>query len=120
MFLAISLFAASSGLAGGSRNPGLLITSFKIQGLGTGGFYILSDIVICNRVPPRHRGPYLSTVLSPAAIGTTIGPIIGALPLKYHGDGFSGSIYRYQASDFPPFCIFSMSSTSAVRHGDTP
>ena len=77
MLLAIFLFAVGSGLAGGSRNPGMLITGRTIQGLGTGGLYVLSDIIICDIVPPHHRGPYLSAVLSTAAIGTTIGPIIG-------------------------------------------
>lgn len=77
MLLAISLFALGSGLAGGSGNPGMLISGRTIQGLGTGGLYVLSDIIICDIVPPRHRVPYLSAVLSTAAIETTIGPIIG-------------------------------------------
>lgn len=77
MLFAISLFALGSGLAGGSKNPGMLISGRAIQGLGTGGLYVLSDIIICDLIPPRHRGPYLSAVLSTAAIGTVVGPVIG-------------------------------------------
>ncbi|KAH6609100.1 MFS transporter [Trichoderma cornu-damae] len=83
MIVAISLFAIGSGLAGGSQSPGMLIAARAIQGLGSGGLYVLSDIIVCDMVPPRHRGPYLSAILSTAAIGTTIGPIVGgALALK--------------------------------------
>ncbi|KKO99408.1 hypothetical protein THAR02_08489 [Trichoderma harzianum] len=83
MIVAIALFGLGSGLAGGAQNPGMLIAARTIQGLGSGGLYVLSDIIVCDMVPPRHRGPYLGAILSTAAIGTTIGPIIGgALALK--------------------------------------
>jgi hypothetical protein len=55
----------------------MLIAARTVQGLGTAGLYVLSDIIICDIVPPRHRATYLSAVLSTAAIGTTIGPVIG-------------------------------------------
>lgn len=77
IFVAIALFTLGSGLSGGARNVGMLIVGRTIQGLGSGGLYVLSDIIICDLIPPRHRGPYMSAVLSTAAIGTTIGPIIG-------------------------------------------
>ncbi|CAG8957636.1 hypothetical protein HYFRA_00010503 [Hymenoscyphus fraxineus] len=48
-----------------------------LQGLGTSGLYVLADIVLCDIIPPRYRSPYLSSVLSIAAVGSTIGPIIG-------------------------------------------
>ena len=83
MLFSIVLFALGSGIAGGATSPAMLIAARTVQGLGTGGLYVLSDIIICDMIPPRHRGPYLSAVLSSAAIGTTIGPIIGgALALK--------------------------------------
>ncbi|KAK3385915.1 major facilitator superfamily domain-containing protein [Podospora didyma] len=77
MIVSIFLFALGSGIAGGATGPAMLIAARAVQGLGTGGLYVLSDIIICDIIPPRHRGPYLSAVLSTAAIGTTIGPIIG-------------------------------------------
>jgi MFS family permease len=55
-----------------------LIAGRLIQGLGTAGLYVLSDIIICDLVPPRHRGSYLSAVISSAGIATTIGPVVGA------------------------------------------
>ncbi|KAI1212610.1 major facilitator superfamily domain-containing protein [Annulohypoxylon truncatum] len=77
LFVAIALFTLGSGIAGGSHNVVTLIAGRTIQGLGSGGLYVLSDIIICDLVPSRYRGPYISAVLSTAAIGATIGPIIG-------------------------------------------
>lgn len=77
MIFAIALFIIGSGLAGGATSAAMLIAARTIQGLGTGGLYVLSDIIICDLIPPRFRGPYLSAVLGTAAIGTTVGPIIG-------------------------------------------
>lgn len=75
MFVAIALFILGSGTSGGARSVAMLIAGRTIQGLGSGGLYVLSDIIICDLIPPRYRGPYISAVLSTAAIGITIGPI---------------------------------------------
>lgn len=75
--VAVALFALGSGVAGGASSPAMLISGRTVQGLGAAGLYVLSDILICDLVPPRHRGPYLSAVLSTAGIGSTIGPVIG-------------------------------------------
>jgi hypothetical protein len=75
--VAIALFALGSGLSGGANSPAMLLAGRTIQGLGAAGLYVLSDIIICDLVPPRHRGPYLGAVLSSAGIGSTIGPVIG-------------------------------------------
>lgn len=77
IFVAIALFTLGSGISGGASSVAMLIAGRTIQGLGSGGLYVLSDIIICDLIPPRYRGPYISAVLSTAAIGTTIGPIIG-------------------------------------------
>ncbi|KAH8900445.1 MFS general substrate transporter [Thozetella sp. PMI_491] len=77
MLVGIAFFALGSGLAGGAGNPTVMIVGRTIQGLGSGGLYVLSDIIVCDIIPPRSRGPYLSVVLGMAAVGSTIGPILG-------------------------------------------
>jgi MFS family permease len=74
---AIVLFALGSGISGGAISPAMLIAGRTVQGTGAAGLYVLSDILICDLVPPRYRGPYLTAVLSTAGIGSTIGPVIG-------------------------------------------
>jgi len=75
--VAIMLFTLGSGLAGGAHSPAMLIAGRTVQGLGASGLYVFADIIICDLVPPRFRGPYLSFFLSAAAIGSTIGPVVG-------------------------------------------
>ncbi|KAL5117411.1 hypothetical protein ACEQ8H_004727 [Pleosporales sp. CAS-2024a] len=55
----------------------MLISGRTVQVIGAAGLYVLSDIIICDLVPARYRGPYLTAVLSTAGIGSTIGPVIG-------------------------------------------
>ncbi|KAJ8133516.1 hypothetical protein O1611_g106 [Lasiodiplodia mahajangana] len=77
LFVAIALFFIGSGIAGGARNAATLIAGRVVQGLGSGGLYVLPEVILCDIIPPRYRGPFLSAVLSSAALGTTIGPVIG-------------------------------------------
>ena len=84
ILIAIALFALGSGVAGASVNSAMLISGRTIQGLGTGGLYVLQDIIICDLISPSERGPYLSAVISTAALGTTIGPVIGGALAQHH------------------------------------
>ncbi|KAI1101343.1 major facilitator superfamily MFS_1 [Jackrogersella minutella] len=77
LFVAIALFALGSGIGGGATSVAMLIAGRVIQGFGTGGIAVLPEIIICDLIPPRSRGPWLSITMSGAAIGTTLGPIIG-------------------------------------------
>lgn len=84
LLVAICFFFVGSGLAGGAHNATTLMAARVIQGLGTGGLYVLPEIIMCDLIPPRHRGPYLSALLSTAAIGNTAGPIIGGALAQSH------------------------------------
>jgi len=77
LLVATLLFLLGSGLAGGARSVTTMIAGRVIQGLGSAGLYVLPEIILCDILPPRYRGPYLSAILSTAAIAGTIGPIIG-------------------------------------------
>lgn len=96
VLVASSLFALGSGISGGARSAGMLIWGRTIQGLGAAGLYVLSDIIICDLVPPRYRSPYLSAVISTAAIGSSERRLDRLLELpspSLNDDGFSGSTY---------------------------
>ncbi|CAF9926916.1 MAG: hypothetical protein GOMPHAMPRED_004262 [Gomphillus americanus] len=77
MLVALVLFGIGSGIAGGASSPAMLIAGRTVQGLGTGGAYVLLDVICCDLVSLRERGKYLGIMLSTAAIGTSIGPLIG-------------------------------------------
>jgi MFS family permease len=77
MLTALALFSLGSGIAGGARNVSTLIAGRSVQGLGSAGLFVLSDLIVCDLVPLRDRSKYLSIVISTGAIGTSLGPIIG-------------------------------------------
>ncbi|KAF2675643.1 MFS general substrate transporter [Lentithecium fluviatile CBS 122367] len=77
MLFALTLFSLGSGIAGGARNVPTLIAGRSIQGLGSAGLFVLSDLIVCDLVPLRDRAKYLGIVISTGAIGTTLGPIVG-------------------------------------------
>lgn len=77
MLISVALFALGSGVAGGSNSIAMMIAGRTVQGLGSGGIFVLVDLITCDLVPLRERGKYLGLMLSTAAIGTLIGPLVG-------------------------------------------
>ena len=77
MIISVAFFALGSGLAGGSNSVGMMIAGRTVQGLGSGGIFILVDLITSDTVPLRERGKYLGLMLSTAAIATTSGPLAG-------------------------------------------
>lgn len=89
LITSILLFMLGSGLAGGARNPAMLITGRTVQGLGAGGIYVLIEIVCCDLVPLRERGKYLAIVNVWAAVAAALGPPLVEFFLRETGGGFS-------------------------------
>jgi MFS family permease len=77
MLIALTLFCLGSGIAGGSQSVATLIAGRTVQGLGSAGLFVLSELIVCDLVPVRERAKYMGIVLSTGSIGTTLGPIIG-------------------------------------------
>ena len=77
MIVSVALFALGSGIAGGSSNVAMLIAGRTVQGLGSGGIFMLTDLIVCDLVSQRERGKYLGITLSTASIGAIMGPVIG-------------------------------------------
>jgi MFS family permease len=71
------LFALGSGVAGGAKNVGMMITGRAVQGVGAGGVYVLLDIVCCDLVPLRQRGKYCGLMNAWAGVAAAIGPVLG-------------------------------------------
>ena len=77
MIACMALFLIGTGVAGGATNPATLIIGRTILGLGSGGIFMMGDLITCDLVPQRYRGKYLGLVLSTAAVGSLLGPLIG-------------------------------------------
>jgi MFS family permease len=79
MMSAVAVFAIGSAICGGSNSGSVLIFGRAIQGLGTGGIDLFAEMILCDIIPLRKRGPYLAIRHVTFAIGTTIGPLLGGV-----------------------------------------
>ncbi|CAO2647504.1 Nn.00g084260.m01.CDS01 [Neocucurbitaria sp. VM-36] len=79
MIIAVAVFALGSAICGGANSGAVLILGRIIQGLGTGGIDLFAEMVLCDIVPLRKRGPYLAIKHAAFAIGTTLGPLLGGV-----------------------------------------
>lgn len=77
LLFATVLFLVGSGVAGGSNNPAMMIAGRTVQGIGAGGFYVLTDIICCDLVPLRERGKYVGILGAFAGVAAAIGPVLG-------------------------------------------
>jgi hypothetical protein len=77
MIISVCIFALGSGIAGGAKDTATMIAGRTVQGLGSGGIMLLVELIVCDLVPLRDRGKYLGIVLSTAALGSIVGPVVG-------------------------------------------
>ncbi|KAH9989421.1 MFS general substrate transporter [Xylariaceae sp. FL0662B] len=60
-----------------------LLCGRTIQGMGGGGIYTLSYIVVSDIIPLRQRPKYLSFIVAGWALGTVIGPLTGGVVAEH-------------------------------------
>lgn len=77
MIVAVTIFALGSAIAGAAQNTTTMIAGRTVQGLGSGGLMLMVELIVCDLVPLKERGTYLGIVLSVAALGAIVGPIVG-------------------------------------------
>lgn len=79
MMAAVLVFALGSGICAASKNGAVLVTGRIVQGLGTGGIDLFAEMIICDLIPLRKRGPYLAIKHVAFAAGMTLGPLLGGV-----------------------------------------
>lgn len=79
MMAAITIFAIGSAICAAAQSGAVLITGRIVQGLGTGGIDLFAEMILCDIVPLRKRGPYLAIKHAAFALGTTLGPLLGGV-----------------------------------------
>jgi MFS family permease len=77
ILVAIALFLAGAIIAGVSNDFTHLLVGRSIQGVGGGGIIALTEVVVTDIVPLRHRGQYFGVFSGMWAIGSVSGPILG-------------------------------------------
>ena len=79
MMTAVAVFAIGSAICGAANSGSVLIFGRIVQGLGTGGIDLFAEMILCDIIPLRKRGPYLAIKHVVFAIGTTLGPLLGGV-----------------------------------------
>ncbi|QRI66511.1 MFS transporter (plasmid) [Shinella sp. PSBB067] len=77
IFAAIVIFLAGSLISALAPSMLVLIVGRAVQGLGGGGLFALSQIVIGDLVPPRERARYAAWISGTWAVASIAGPLLG-------------------------------------------
>ena len=75
----VAIFTVGSAVCGAANNGATLIAGRCLQGIGSGGINVISDIIISDLVPLRERGNFIAIILAVYSIGTSLGPFIGGI-----------------------------------------
>ena len=84
IYWALGLFLFGSVLAALSPNIFVLIGARAIQGLGGGGLFAMSQILIGDMLPPRERGRYAAWISGMWAVAGIAGPLLGGTLAQFY------------------------------------
>ncbi|EEA22325.1 hypothetical protein TMatcc_008236 [Talaromyces marneffei ATCC 18224] len=79
LYTGFILFTIGSIIFAVAHSMSILILGRVIQGLGGGGLDVLNEIIIADITTLKERPLYLGLMSVPMAIGTALGPILGAV-----------------------------------------
>ncbi|KAI2785979.1 hypothetical protein POX_h09744 [Penicillium oxalicum] len=77
VLISIMFFCVGAIIAAVGNNFTYMLVGRTIQGVGGGGIIALSEIIVTDLVPLRHRGHYFGIISAMWSIGSVTGPILG-------------------------------------------
>jgi EmrB/QacA subfamily drug resistance transporter len=84
LYAALGLFLVGSVIAALSPNIFVLIGGRAVQGIGGGGLFALSQILIGDMLPPKERGRYSAWISGMWAVAGIAGPLLGGTLAEWH------------------------------------
>ncbi|KAI1814010.1 MFS general substrate transporter [Poronia punctata] len=83
LLFAVIMFTLGTIISCLAKNFTMLLSGRAIQGVGGGGIYTMSYIVVSDIIPLRQRPKYLSMIIAGWALGTVIGPLTGGVVAEH-------------------------------------
>lgn len=83
LYLAFLLFGVGSIVFAVADSMAVIILGRVLQGLGGGGLDVLGEIIVADITSLKERPLYLGLLAVPMALGSILGPIVGALFAEY-------------------------------------
>ncbi|KAF8937287.1 major facilitator superfamily domain-containing protein [Dissophora ornata] len=77
VFVAITIFVIGSILSGSSQSMTMFLACRAVTGIGSGGIFSLSSIIIADLVSIRDRGKFQGFISGVFAVSALVGPVIG-------------------------------------------
>jgi EmrB/QacA subfamily drug resistance transporter len=77
LLASIALFTVTSVFCAMATSMPMLIVARVLQGVGGGGLRSVSQVVIADIIPPRHRGRYQGYMSTTFLVSTALGPVLG-------------------------------------------
>ncbi|KAJ3343929.1 hypothetical protein HDU93_005212 [Gonapodya sp. JEL0774] len=79
LLFVVVVFLGGSAFCGAASSMIMLIVARAIQGVGGGGIFAVTYVVISEIVPLRERGKYTGIIASTWALASLIGPLLGGV-----------------------------------------
>ncbi|KAF1925253.1 MFS general substrate transporter [Didymella exigua CBS 183.55] len=77
LLLSLVFFTFGTILCSVAHNFTVLLTGRSVQGIGSGGIIIVTQVIFCDIVPLRQRPKYFAMVLGAWSIGSIVGSVFG-------------------------------------------
>lgn len=77
IMLAIIFFTTGSIVSAVANDFAMLLAGRTVQGMGAAGFTTMTEIIVTDLVPLRHRGLWFGIISMSVAVGSSVGPVIG-------------------------------------------
>lgn len=84
LYAALGLFLLGSVISALAPNIFALIGGRAVQGIGGGGLFALSQIIIGDMLPPKERGRYSAWISGMWAVAGIAGPLLGGTLAEWH------------------------------------
>ncbi|KAF2106337.1 major facilitator superfamily domain-containing protein [Lophiotrema nucula] len=83
MLLSVLSFTVGSLISGLATNMGVMILGRVLQGCGSGGTFVLADLIVSDIIPLRERPAFMGILMTGSSIAYAAGPSIGGMMTEY-------------------------------------